>query len=719
MAALDRRVCVLDECAGQSWSCWLDKADASTAEGTSGEECSKNVKKRMETMTLRKEDMCIYGHCPSQDEFYLVVCSHCGQVVKPQAFEKHCERRHSPLSKLCGPHSSLSSPPQGRTPSQHSALRESREGKQQGAGPPRVPPLHSPIHKPPKAQKEGTSVFQPEKFHHESPPSPPYSSTQTPRDPPWHSGSTPPKTPPKTQPKTPPKMPPPSEKPLQKGTDVQKPLPGPRTYSRTYKKVPKKECDLDKHCGVLDPERKKVCTRLLTCNIHSIHQRRQVAGRSKNFDQLVLELKMSSKSRERAPPVIKDVPEDSFSCPQTPAADPLPQPCSRRQAATYVSLRSRTSSESGVEGEEPPQCPPAHSASLSSEESDGENQEEATDLPTSTCHPRPLGLCTFGARVLGCSVLAFDRRLFHLRSALSAMVEQHLSAHLWKKIPQVSDLRSHYSPSAFTPAPQSHSAVRSPPSRAPALSASSLRTSALSVPRRPPGDSGTSGQSEPRTSNPPPSSKTPTKAPEASGPGRPRTPVGRSGKQLQQVRAGQLQDGPEPVRKRRKSPPQEEDLQFQNRSSFTPKDRQPPSGRPSLSPSHGPVNGVLSPSSKTRPLLHVSVSEMQGLSKRSPAPITSHTSPLSPPESSSSDGGGASGLHRKATLGHEHKGPSRKRKTSGACSPEPPSRHPKPTSLPFTHAPSSLFSWKRDSKARPVSISLEKKLDAQKPKLHH
>uniref|UniRef100_A0A8B9R9Q4 Ataxin 7-like 2b n=1 Tax=Astyanax mexicanus TaxID=7994 RepID=A0A8B9R9Q4_ASTMX len=468
------------------------------------------------------------------------------------------------------------------------------------------------------------------------------------------------------------------------------PIPIPRT-ERLARAAPPvlKECDLDKHCGVLDPERKKVCTRLLTCNIHSIHQRRQVAGRSKNFDQLVLELKMSSKSRERAPPVIKDVPEDRYQRWLT-----LPP--------NYCSInlcgRSRTSSESGVEGEEPPQCPPAHSASLSSEESDGENQEEATDLPTSTCHPRPLGLCTFGARVLGCSVLAFDRRLFHLRSALSAMVEQHLSAHLWKKIPQVSDLRSHYSPSAFTPAPQSHSAVRSPPSRAPALSASSLRTR----------------QSEPRTSNPPPSSKTPTKAPEASGPGRPRTPVGRSGKQLQQVRAGQLQDGPEPVRKRRKSPPQEEDLQFQNRSSFTPKDRQPPSGRPSLSPSHGPVNGVLSPSSKTRPLLHVSVSEMQGLSKRSPAPITSHTSPLSPPESSSSDGGGASGLHRKATLGHEHKGPSRKRKTSGACSPEPPSRHPKPTSLPFTHAPSSLFSWKRDSKARPVSISLEKKLDAQK-----
>lgn len=32
-----------------------------------------------------------------------------------------------------------------------------------------------------------------------------------------------------------------------------------------------RECDLDKHCGVLDPDRKKVCTRLLTCNVSSQH----------------------------------------------------------------------------------------------------------------------------------------------------------------------------------------------------------------------------------------------------------------------------------------------------------------------------------------------------------------------------------------------------------------------------------------------------------------
>lgn len=38
--------------------------------------------------------------------------------------------------------------------------------------------------------------------------------------------------------------------------------------------ISEKECDLDKHCGVMDPERKKLCTRLLTCNvsIYSIYR---------------------------------------------------------------------------------------------------------------------------------------------------------------------------------------------------------------------------------------------------------------------------------------------------------------------------------------------------------------------------------------------------------------------------------------------------------------
>ncbi|XP_066499954.1 ataxin-7-like protein 2b [Hoplias malabaricus] len=701
MAAPDRRIYILSEFVEQSWNIWRGKADVSTAEGTLGEESSKNVKKRMETMTLRKEDMCIYGHCPSQDEFYLVVCSHCGQVVKPQAFEKHCEQRHGPLSKLFGSHCPLSSPShwpqQGRPPSQHESLNEGRDIKQQGAGPPRYPPLHSPSHKMPKAQKDGTGISPLDDFSHMNPPSPPFFlCTPTPQDPPWPPGSTPPR---KTFP---------SVKPLQKGTDVHKPPPGPRTYSRTYKKVAEKECDLDKHCGVLDPERNKLCTRLLTCNIHSIHQRRQVVGRSKSFNQLLLETKMRSTSWKRAPCLIRNVAEDVSLCPQTSAGQP--QPC-RQQTPNNVSLR--TPSESGIDEEEqklcsdergsvPGQCAPHLSASLSSEESDGENQEASTDLPPSTCHPKPLGMCTFGARSLGCCVVVFDRRLLHLRSVFSTMVEHHLSAHL--KSPQVSEMYSYRIPSAFTLASQSHNALRRPPSRVPTPSASSYRTSTSSVPRCPPGDTSTSGQSEPRASNTVPPSKTQTKTPEASGPSQPQNSVGRINKPTQQPGLGQLQDGPK-ARQRKKSSTQEDSLGHY-RSFSCPKDKQPSTIKPSLSMSDRQINGIFSPSSKPRSQLHIP--EMQGLAKRS---LTPHTSPPSPPESSSSDGGGASGLHRK------HKGPSQKRKTSDASSLEPPSRLPKPNSL--LHPPSSLFSWSRDSKAKPVSLSVEKKLDVQKPKLHH
>lgn len=51
--------------------------------------------------------MHIYGHCPAQDDIYLVVCSLCGRVIKPQAFENHCDRWHGPRSTRCSQSSSL------------------------------------------------------------------------------------------------------------------------------------------------------------------------------------------------------------------------------------------------------------------------------------------------------------------------------------------------------------------------------------------------------------------------------------------------------------------------------------------------------------------------------------------------------------------------------------------------------------------------------------
>lgn len=34
--------------------------------------------------------MHLFGHYPAHDDFYLVVCNICNQVVKPQVFQSHC-----------------------------------------------------------------------------------------------------------------------------------------------------------------------------------------------------------------------------------------------------------------------------------------------------------------------------------------------------------------------------------------------------------------------------------------------------------------------------------------------------------------------------------------------------------------------------------------------------------------------------------------------------
>ena len=103
--------------------------------------------------------MHIYGHCPAHDDFYLVVCSHCGQVVKPGAFEKHCERRHGPLTKMLGQPSTLS-PLQQHLPGQPpSNLLHPRERQKDGSlhedgAPPSSAALPVHPHRPSKAQRE-------------------------------------------------------------------------------------------------------------------------------------------------------------------------------------------------------------------------------------------------------------------------------------------------------------------------------------------------------------------------------------------------------------------------------------------------------------------------------------------------------------------------------------------------------------------------------------
>uniref|UniRef100_A0A3Q3MZ13 Ataxin 7-like 2a n=1 Tax=Labrus bergylta TaxID=56723 RepID=A0A3Q3MZ13_9LABR len=695
MAALDRRVPSLDDFVGQSWTAWAEWAGVAAADGPDGEDCSKNGKKVAEAMSLSKEDMSIFGLYPGHDDFYLVVCSHCGQVVKPQAFEKHCERRHGPLSKL---YARLRSPtpapqPQQRPHHSHSpshgtntaaSAASSWESRGQGVGQPRAaPPSPStpPQYRHSKSSKDGVRHSPLEKSSHSShtessvfkqpPPLEPPISSPPPslRDPPW-----------------------PTEEPRQ--VDQR-----PATDRHSLRVSSERECDLDKHCGVLDPDRKKVCTRLLTCNIHSIHQRRKVMGRSKNFDQLVAELK--TKVREKGGQSLDGGSSSGRSPSPEAPREQAGAPHCRRPLASLPAFRLSTPEEENQRQDEGSLRSPSPlvQGRISSDESDAEGAEEHVEFSSSATHPRPLAMCSFGSHALGHGIFTFDRRLHHLRSALSSMLEQHISAHLWKKIPQATDLQSP-PPSAKTVTSSS-----SPSSAASSLHSkirtgshisSSLKTASSSSNRGPgrtptaiPSENSGGGSCSITSSHMGSPSKPMTGR--QGGSGRLKNPVGRPSKQTLKLRE---EAAAAAALRKRKAPSQEGEHSGPERNCILLQDRgRPPStassssssssSKPSISSPlpHGQTNGTLSPSSKPRP---------------------------QPSPSESRSGVGDSGLHgQSGGRSFEHQGLVKKRK-GGSMEDSATSSTPR----------SNFYPWK-ESKSGGLAGGVEKKLGTQKPKLHH
>lgn len=106
---------------------------------------------------------------------------------------------------------------------------------------------------------------------------------------------------------------------------------------------------------------------------------------------------------------------------------------------------------------------PRGGAQASSEESEEEGTSDDLRLPTD-CHyasrpPRPQAFCTFGSRLVSPGCYVFSRRLDRFCSALSSMLERHLSSHMWKKIPPAAEPPSHLvsSPPAAPLSPSSAS----------------------------------------------------------------------------------------------------------------------------------------------------------------------------------------------------------------------------------------------------------------------
>uniref|UniRef100_A0A8C5WU54 Ataxin 7 like 2 n=1 Tax=Laticauda laticaudata TaxID=8630 RepID=A0A8C5WU54_LATLA len=445
------------------------------------EENSRNGRKKIDAMTLIKEDMSIFGHCPAHDEFYLVVCNHCGQVVKPQAFQKHCERRHGPLGKLCGrvqPSSNLQKchAVNGRpiVGGSHGSTKSWREKSQSF--------LNQTQHVPEKTDKmpkDNLCLFVPvvnlEKIS-SFPKSDGdgikartlLSDTAIPKQTSGNSKEVlgKPSSLASTKELTSAKAGSTSviaidtlNRKLENASGLSEKESG---VVKSLKKISRKECDLNRQCGVVNPETKKVCTRLLTCKIHSVHQRREVQGRTKDFDVLVAELKASTKKGEcpkDKSPVRKDIAterllQDFSSMSQTSLVltNVSTSSCHTKQPYSHCAL-----SRSGVSSESDPDDVPVSSSEIDNRlyrfpasKSTGrvtseESEEEATDdshkldCRYATRRPHPQAFCTFGSRLMSPGCYVFSRRLDRFCSALSSMLERHLSSHMWKRIPPAAD----------------------------------------------------------------------------------------------------------------------------------------------------------------------------------------------------------------------------------------------------------------------------------------
>ncbi|XP_061640491.1 ataxin-7-like protein 2a isoform X4 [Phyllopteryx taeniolatus] len=799
MAALDRRLPSFDDFVGQSWTAWAEWAGVTAPDGPDVDDCSKNGKKAAEAMSLSKEDMSIFGLYPGYDDFYLVVCSHCGQVVKPQAFEKHCERRHGPLSKLYARIRSPAPQPQQRNHHSHSPSQgnniipaSSWDGRGPGDGsvrPSSQAPSTPPQHRPAKNTKEGVRHSPLEKSSHSShtdssvfkqppPLEPPICSPPTSiRDPPWPHGGTPPGRPspidrPHAQRKDSSpasvvpnhRIPRPYNKVASRGFhDVSRPTrpePRPTTRGASVKSTLsqlERECDLDKHCGVLDPDRKKVCTRLLTCNIHSIHQRRKVQGRTKNFDQLVAELK--TKVREKGAQSLEGGSSSGRSpSPEIPRDQDGAPHCRRPLATLPAFSRSTAASESTPENDRQLQnegnlrapSPLVH-GTISSDESEAEGATDPVEFQSSAAHPKPLAMCSFGGSVLGHGIYTFDRRLHHLRSAFSSMLEQHISVHLWKKIPQATNhqcltsarIVTSSSPTSITSASSTSSSLHSKIRSAGHLKSSLKTVSSSSSSSRGPGRQSTAILSENSASTGGGVGGSHLLSPgnpvgvHHAGAGRPKNPVGRPSKQMLKLR----EDAAAAVTvRKRKAPSQEGEHSGPNRNCITLHDRgRPPSiaSSPSPSPSsskapilsplpHEKINGMLSLGSKPRPQPSPTESHSTAAKTvwtyRRTHPTLGHSLPPEPSSINNShcrNTVGDSGLLGQGSgRTFEHQGLIKKCK-GGALEEHSPSPYRLPSSSSSSATPASssprsnFYPWK-DGKSGGLAGGMEKKLGTQK-----
>ncbi|XP_071189229.1 ataxin-7-like protein 1 isoform X1 [Salvelinus alpinus] len=542
MATLNRQLPNPDTFLCKPWSTFISAAKLHYSDNSLVENRLKELYHNWEGTKLSKEEMHVFGQFPNQEDFCLVVCHVCNQVVKPQGILTHYERRHGSPCPSRGPVVSVKpnvavSPTPGPTPPLPFRV-------------PRDYP-HSRFNKaplavyPPKGVRSKTCVSLPvvslekmpclgraERGTHVRVNC--FSSTTSRSSP---SSLLPSLTPPAplrgSQEKlvngrgpttpcstTPPSLvdrrPSPARSPLDKRPSStpspsplnhRRPSPSPRTPAtpssldrkqqtgtktpRPHRRLSGRVFDPNKHCGVQDPESKRSCTRSLTCKTHSLTHRRAVPGRQKEFDILLAEHKGRAKEKDKAGGQRRESQGGSQSTranDTTPST--LPPHCHNGRTVSTLKLRWANAHRPRVPGSggaallsSTPPVPPGSTQDppvpvwqraggdrdgrLSSDEGDpGTPDDPDIDGDRPSCHysphhPRPLGCCAFSSRLMGRGHYVFDRRWDRMRLALHCMVEKHVNAQMWRKVPLAAESPlSLGSPPISTPSPSS---LTSPP----------------------------------------------------------------------------------------------------------------------------------------------------------------------------------------------------------------------------------------------------------------
>ncbi|XP_072528925.1 ataxin-7-like protein 1 isoform X2 [Salminus brasiliensis] len=240
------------------------------------------------------------------------------------------------------------------------------------------------------------------------------------------------------------------------------------------KRVSGRVFDPNKHCGVLDPESKRPCTRSLTCKTHSLTHRRAVPGRKKDFDILLAEHKGRTKEKETGQKREAASSQSAQLTQSLDASSSIPTSCHNGKTTPTLKLRlanTHTHRGSGGGGavvlSSTPVPVPAPDPILPSWQKYGgdahvSSDEEEAELPEENekpayhnvpYHPQPMSWCAFSSRMMGRGHYVFDRRWDRMRLALHCMVEKHVNAQMWRKVPLVADsvVSTSPSPSATSP----------------------------------------------------------------------------------------------------------------------------------------------------------------------------------------------------------------------------------------------------------------------------